>query len=197
MCNPALGTAQETQHHPASVDLELVKRLLAATKAPTLRAFLTREFCNISDDYARAAAPACPYDSMCYYPTKQSYNLFCGIGTAYLGPWYLPMHPQYVVDCLNTYAQKIYKNMFEVSNKTCSESLQTCAQPHALECGRAADQRDAGRRGCQHKPAHCERLAGDAPAPDPARGQVCGPLGQPLEPRRCAGGIVSISGWIF
>ncbi|KAK9840997.1 hypothetical protein WJX81_004968 [Elliptochloris bilobata] len=43
----------ETQHHPASVDLELVKRLLAATKAPTLRAFLTREFCNISDVYAR------------------------------------------------------------------------------------------------------------------------------------------------
>lgn len=52
--------AQETQHHPASVDLELVKRLLAATKAPTLRAFLTREFCNISDDYARAAASASP-----------------------------------------------------------------------------------------------------------------------------------------
>lgn len=46
---------QETQHHPASVDLELVKRLLAATKAPTLRAFLTREFCNISDEYAREA----------------------------------------------------------------------------------------------------------------------------------------------
>lgn len=37
------------------MDLELVKRLLAATKAPTLRTFLTREFCNISDDYARAA----------------------------------------------------------------------------------------------------------------------------------------------
>jgi DNA topoisomerase VI subunit B len=52
-----LCTVQETQHHPASVDLELVKRLLASTKAPTLRAFLAREFCNVSDDLARAPLP--------------------------------------------------------------------------------------------------------------------------------------------
>ena len=65
-CPPAPSTrlqglhtcpVQETQHHPASVDLELVKRLLASTKASTLRAFLAREFCNISDDLARAPLP--------------------------------------------------------------------------------------------------------------------------------------------
>ena len=33
-----------TRHHPSSVDLEQVKRLLAETKAPTMAAFLAREF---------------------------------------------------------------------------------------------------------------------------------------------------------
>jgi DNA topoisomerase VI subunit B len=33
-----------TRHHPSSVDLEQVKRLLADTRAPTMAAFLAREF---------------------------------------------------------------------------------------------------------------------------------------------------------
>lgn len=47
------------KHHPASVDLELVKRLLATTRAPTLRAFLAREFSCVSKAHAdRLAAEA-------------------------------------------------------------------------------------------------------------------------------------------
>lgn len=37
-----------TKHHPSSVDLELVKRLLAETKATSLGAFLAREFDQVS-----------------------------------------------------------------------------------------------------------------------------------------------------
>lgn len=40
------------KHHPASVDLELVKRLLATTRAPTLRAFLHREFSCVGKAHA-------------------------------------------------------------------------------------------------------------------------------------------------
>ena len=43
---------QETKHHPASVDLELVKRLITTTKCSSLRQFLTKEFAGISKDYA-------------------------------------------------------------------------------------------------------------------------------------------------
>ena len=43
---------QEVKHHPASVDLELVKRLAAHSKANTLSQFLRREFSSISSDYA-------------------------------------------------------------------------------------------------------------------------------------------------
>lgn len=39
---------QATKHHPSSVDLELVKRLLAETKAASLGAFLAREFDQVS-----------------------------------------------------------------------------------------------------------------------------------------------------
>lgn len=47
------------KHHPASVDLELVKRLLATTRAPTLRAFLHREFSCVGKAHAdRLAAEA-------------------------------------------------------------------------------------------------------------------------------------------
>jgi DNA topoisomerase VI subunit B len=47
------------KHHPASVDLELVKRLLTTTRAPTLRAFLAREFSCVSKAHAdRLAAEA-------------------------------------------------------------------------------------------------------------------------------------------
>ena len=41
-----------TKHHPSSVDLELIKRLAATTKAKTLTAFLCREFACISKDLA-------------------------------------------------------------------------------------------------------------------------------------------------
>ena len=43
---------QSTKHHPASVDLELVKRLITTTKTSTLKAFLSKEFSSISKDYA-------------------------------------------------------------------------------------------------------------------------------------------------
>ena len=43
---------QDVKHHPASVDLELIKRLLATTKCKTLQQFLAREFSSISKDYA-------------------------------------------------------------------------------------------------------------------------------------------------
>lgn len=47
---------QEVKHHPASVDLELVKRLLAGTPAPTMAAFLAREFSSISKAHAARLA---------------------------------------------------------------------------------------------------------------------------------------------
>ena len=43
---------QEVKHHPASVDLELVKRLAASTTASTLQNFLYKEFSCISKEYA-------------------------------------------------------------------------------------------------------------------------------------------------
>ena len=47
------------KHHPASVDLELVKRLLGTTRAPTLRTFLHREFSCVGKAHAdRLAAEA-------------------------------------------------------------------------------------------------------------------------------------------
>jgi DNA topoisomerase VI subunit B len=45
---------QITKHHPSSVDLELVKRLIAETKASSLSAFLTREFDQVSKALAGA-----------------------------------------------------------------------------------------------------------------------------------------------
>lgn len=41
-----------TKHHPASVDLELVKRLINSTKCSSLLKFLTTEFSNIPKDLA-------------------------------------------------------------------------------------------------------------------------------------------------
>ena len=43
---------QEVKFHPASVDLELIKRLIAITKCTTLRQFLFKDFSSISKDYA-------------------------------------------------------------------------------------------------------------------------------------------------
>lgn len=40
------------KHHPASVDLELVKRLVLSTKYNNLQGFLYKEFACISKDYA-------------------------------------------------------------------------------------------------------------------------------------------------
>lgn len=47
---------QEVKHHPASVDLELVKRLLADTPSPTMASFLAREFSCISKAHAARLA---------------------------------------------------------------------------------------------------------------------------------------------
>ena len=41
-----------TKHHPSSVDLELVKRLLRATTAKTLAAFLQKEFDRVDKSLA-------------------------------------------------------------------------------------------------------------------------------------------------
>lgn len=43
---------QGTKHHPSSVDLELIKRLAAASTYTTLTSFLCREFDCISKDLA-------------------------------------------------------------------------------------------------------------------------------------------------
>lgn len=40
------------KHHPASVDLELVKRLVASTTTSNLQSFLYKEFSCISKEYA-------------------------------------------------------------------------------------------------------------------------------------------------
>ena len=53
----AAWRAQDVKHHPASVDLELIKRLLATTKCKTLQQFLAREFSSISKEYAGGWAP--------------------------------------------------------------------------------------------------------------------------------------------
>ena len=45
---------QAVKHHPASVDLELVKRLIATTGSGTLQKFLAREFSCITKDLAGA-----------------------------------------------------------------------------------------------------------------------------------------------
>ena len=45
---------QEVKHHPASVDLELIKRLAATTKCKSLQQFLYKEFSCISKDFAGA-----------------------------------------------------------------------------------------------------------------------------------------------
>ena len=42
----------EVKHHPASVDLELVKKLASSTTAPNLPAFLAREFACVSKAHA-------------------------------------------------------------------------------------------------------------------------------------------------
>lgn len=42
----------QVKHHPSSVDLELVKRLLVDTKCKTLKDFLRVEFSNVSSDIA-------------------------------------------------------------------------------------------------------------------------------------------------
>ncbi len=50
--NDRRSPAQAVKHHPASVDLELVKRLIATTKCSTLLKFLATEFTSISRDLA-------------------------------------------------------------------------------------------------------------------------------------------------
>lgn len=42
-----------TKHHPSSVDLELVKRLVASTKITNMVAFLTKEYDCIGKGLAR------------------------------------------------------------------------------------------------------------------------------------------------
>ena len=55
--SPPVG--QAAKHHPASVDLELVKRLILTTSAPTLQKFLAKEFSCITKDLAGAHSDSC------------------------------------------------------------------------------------------------------------------------------------------
>lgn len=50
-------SCQEVKHHPASVDLELVKRLAATTATSNLQSFLFKEFSCISKEYAGQFKP--------------------------------------------------------------------------------------------------------------------------------------------
>jgi len=50
-------SCQEVKHHPASVDLELVKRLAATTATSNLQSFLFKEFSCISKEYAGRLKP--------------------------------------------------------------------------------------------------------------------------------------------
>jgi DNA topoisomerase VI subunit B len=50
-------SCQEVKHHPASVDLELVKRLAATTATSNLQSFLFKEFSCISKEYAGCLTP--------------------------------------------------------------------------------------------------------------------------------------------
>lgn len=49
---PRLLATQIIKHHPASVDLELIKRLAAATPDASLLGFLCKQFACISHDLA-------------------------------------------------------------------------------------------------------------------------------------------------
>ena len=51
------------KHHPASVDLELIKRLAATTKAKSLQHFLYKDFSCISKDFAGALLRTRPINS--------------------------------------------------------------------------------------------------------------------------------------
>jgi DNA topoisomerase VI subunit B len=50
---------QATKHHPSSVDLELVKRLIAETPATSLVKFLAREFDQVNQGLASKRAIQC------------------------------------------------------------------------------------------------------------------------------------------
>ena len=49
---PADPPPQATKHHPSSVDLELIKRLVGSSTAASLTAFLSKEFDCVSRDLA-------------------------------------------------------------------------------------------------------------------------------------------------
>ena len=53
---PPTKKPQVTKHHPSSVDLELVKRLVVATDKKNMVAFLSKEFDCITRDLAGALA---------------------------------------------------------------------------------------------------------------------------------------------
>lgn len=57
------------KHHPASVDLELIKRLVTITKCSTLQQFLCKEFSNISKEYAGPSSPS-PAPLCCHVSTS-------------------------------------------------------------------------------------------------------------------------------
>ena len=72
---------QDTKHHPASVDLELVKRLVATTKCSSLQKFLVSEFSAISKDLAGAPANAVGHPDMstyCMHALSESQQRCCG-----------------------------------------------------------------------------------------------------------------------
>lgn len=54
----------ETKHHPSSVDILLIKRLIAETSKPSLMQFLQHEFVNIGKSLAERliGKKFCDYD---------------------------------------------------------------------------------------------------------------------------------------
>ena len=71
----ALSGAQDVKHHPASVDLELIKRLLATTKCKALQQFLAKEFSSISKEYAGGRRPVPPHSHASHSSSRHSCSM--------------------------------------------------------------------------------------------------------------------------
>lgn len=62
----------ETKHHPSSVDLLLIKRLITDTSKKTLLQFLQNEFVNINKNLATRLIGKYDTDLVCYISLKLS-----------------------------------------------------------------------------------------------------------------------------
>ena len=131
--------AQEVKHHPSSMDLELVKRLVVSTKRATLQQFLAKEFSCISNEYAgtpvflqsqSAAGDSC-------YIRGSAMLLICLCHSHFIDSKMKPAH-----SCIMSDPQQLYICM-----------------------AREANQRNAQRSGPEHEPGGAGQQANSAPAP--------------------------------